>query len=386
MELSPYQQIFDLIKKSGKILILLPENLTADCVASGLALSLFLKKIQKEAEIVSSGTVSDSLKFLPGSRFIKNKLEGGKTLVVTVDTSVKKIEEISYQTTPDKVHIYLKSKNQELTPADLIFSQEKYPVDLIISLGAKSLEDFSKLQENNPDLFFETAKINIDNKADNEYFGAVNLVDVVATSVAEILAELFQKYEVQLVDEDIATCLLTGIITKTQSFQHVQTTPKAFIKASELISLGGRQQEIIKHVYKTKSLSLLKLWGRALAKMKIQEDEKIIYSVLNIADFEKAGSNEKEILLTLKEFVENLSGYKILGLMAEPVKGNVRLVFAAHEQISTAKLLRFMGGRAKVLGTMLGNYRIFEDNFSDSSLEQVEELFISAAKQIFINS
>ena len=149
------------------------------------------------------------------------------------------------------------------------------------------MEDLGSLNEHNADLFFETPKINVDNKAENEYFGAINLVDVTATSVAEILAGLLQEYEAQLLDEDILLpCLLTGIISKTQSFQHVQTTPRAFLKASELVALeGGRQQEIIKNIYKTKPLSLLKLWGRALARMKIQEDIKAIHSVPTGVDF-----------------------------------------------------------------------------------------------------
>ncbi len=386
MEQTVQQQTFDLIKKSGKILILLPESLTADSVASGLALALFLKKLQKEADVISGGVVNENLKFLPGAKLIKNKLDGGKTLVITVDSSVKKVEEISYQTAEEKVHIYIKSKNQEFIPSDLSFSQEKYPVDLIITLGAKSLEDFGIIQEKHPDLFFETPKINIDNKADNEYFGVINLVDIVATSVAEILAELFQAYEIQLIDEDIATCLLTGIITKTQSFQHVQTTPRSFMKASDLVSLGGRQQEIIKHIYKTKPLSLLKLWGRALAKMKILEDEKIIYSVLSATDFEKSGSDEKEIFSTLKEFAENLSGYKILGLVSEPVKGEVNLLFAVHEQVASEKLLQLLGGQAKPLGLILGNYRVYEEKFSGSSVEHQEEHFLAAIKTFFNNN
>ena len=121
-------------------------------------------------------------------------------------------------------------------------------MDLIIALEAHSLEDLGGLYEHNADLFFETPKINIDNNPENEYFGAVNLVDVTATSVAEILTGLLQEYEAQLLDEDIATCLLTGIISKTQSFQDVQTTPRAFLKASELVSLGGRQQDYKKYL------------------------------------------------------------------------------------------------------------------------------------------
>jgi phosphoesterase RecJ-like protein len=253
-------------------------------------------------------------------------------------------------------------------------------VDLIFVAGAKSLEDLGKLYEQNTDLFFESPKINIDNHSDNEYFGQINLVDIAVSSTAELLAELLQKFEQQLLDEDIATCLLLGIISETRSFQHVQTTPKAFLKASELVALGARQQEIVKNIYKTKSLPLLKLWGRALARMKILEEQKVVYSVLSPTDFERAAAGEEELLPVLAEFVDNISGYKIIGILAEPASQSSRLLLAVHEQIPAEKILTALGIEAKILALSLGNYKIIEQNFTGETLESLEQKFLEAIK------
>ncbi len=374
------QQIFEQIKKSNKILIMLPEYLTADHLASGLALNLFLIRLHKDVVLASAGEVPSNLKFLSSVETLRHQITIAKSFVVTVDTSTKKLEEVSYQTAGDKAHIYLKSVGEEFAPQDLSFSQEKFPVDLLIILGAASLEDLGELYEQHTDLFFETAKINVDNKAANEYFGSINLVDITATSVAEILAGLLQSYEQELIDEDIATCLLAGIIDKTGSFQHAHTTPKAFIKASELVNLGGRQQEIIKHIYKTKSLPLLKLWGRALARMKIQEQNKIVHSVLNFTDFEKAEATESELLPALKELVDNVGGYKIIALLAEPNKGRCHLYIAVHQQFPVEQLLQQLGGQAKRLAVALGDYQVVGLTFGDGSLEQLEDIFLQAIK------
>lgn len=382
MELTTTEQIFEQIKKSRKILVVLPMQLTPDSLASGLGLRLFLAKLQKEVVIASAGSVPEHLKFLPGANLLEKQIAVNKSFVITVDTSVKKLDEISYQNDPGKAQIYLKSQNQEFTPQDITFSADKFPLDLVIVLDAKSLEDLGQLYDQHTDLFFETPKINIDNKSGNEYFGAINLVDITATSVAEILAELLEKYEEQLLDEDIATCLLTGIIAKTQSFQHVQTTPKAFLKASALVSLGGRQQEIIKNIYKTKALSLLKLWGRALARMKILEEQKVIYSVLGAGDFEKAESSSEELLPALKEFLDNISGYKLIAILGEPQKNTVRLLIAVHEQLPSEKLVDSLGGDAKTLDVAFGNYKIVEQTFSQISLEEAERRFLAALEII----
>ena len=347
-----------------------------------MAFWLFLNKLKKDVIIASSGQAADNLKFLPDVSAVQKQLKTGNSLVVSLDTTNKKLDEVSYQVDDiqNKVRIYLKSKAAEFNPEDVSFSVEKFPLDLIIILGAKSAEDLGKLYEQSTDLFFETPKINLDNKADNEYFGQINLVDVTATSIAETLAELLQKYEEQLLDEDIATCLLAGIIEKTGSFQRVHTTPRSFIKASELVALGARQQEVIKHIYKTKSLSMLKLWGRALARMKMNESAKTIYSVLTQSDFEKAAASEKDLLPTLAEFVDNLSDYKIIALLAETGKGEIKFLAATHPYIAPEKLaVKF---DAKISSSSIGNYKIIEQSFPESSLEDLEKVFLDSIAEL----
>ncbi|MBI5530784.1 MAG: hypothetical protein HY918_04820 [Candidatus Doudnabacteria bacterium] len=380
MEISVEQQIFDQFKRAAKIAVVLPEHLTADSVATGLALKLFLQKLQKEVVICSSGEMPLNLRFLPQANSFQKQVSQGSSFVISVDTAVKKLDEVSYQKREDKVQIYLKSLAQEFDQNDLNFSLEKSPLDLIVAVGGKSLEDFGRIYEQSADRFFETPKINIDHKPGNEYFGTINLVDITATSTAEILTELFQKYEEQLVDEDIATCLLAGIIEKTASFQHVQTTPKAFIKASELISFGGRQQEIIKNIFKTKSLPLLKLWGRALARMKVDEGAGLVHSVLALSDFEKSESNESEILPVLREFVDNISGYKIIAVIAEAQKNQPHLVVAVHEQVPAAAIMERLGASAKLMNFQLGNYKIIEQSYDNATLENIESRFLGIVK------
>ena len=379
METELESQFFDFLDKSKKVLLALPENLDADSLASALALRLILLKRQKQVSVVSAGLVPPQLNFLPGAGEVRLKPESGNSLVLTLDTSVKPLEEISYQTAGQKVSIYLKPKADNFTPQDITFSAEKTACDLIIVLGARSLEDLGGLYENNTDLFFETPKINLDHKPDNEYFGQLNLVDVTATSVAEILAELFAKYPAENWDADIATCLLCGIIAGTHSFQDVQTTPKAFLKASQLIALGARQQEIIKNFYKTKSLPLLKLWGRALARIKTQEEKQLLYALLSTNDFERSQATAADLPAVLKEFLDNLSGYKLVALLAEPQAGQGRLLLAAHRQVPLESLEAAFAGQVSESGAT--GYRFIERDFS-GGLEAFESQFLDAIKNL----
>jgi electron transfer flavoprotein alpha subunit len=158
MELTVQQQIFEQIKKSNKILILLPNFSNVDSLASGLALRLFLFKLQKDAVLVSSGDMPENLKFLPGSSEIQNNIITSKSLVISVNTSLKKLDEISYETENNKVKIFLKSQQQEFLPEDLTFEKEKLPIDLIITLDAASLNDLGPVFENHTDIFLKLPK------------------------------------------------------------------------------------------------------------------------------------------------------------------------------------------------------------------------------------
>lgn len=377
MELSIQEQIFDRLRKANKILIALPENLTADAVASGLALKLFLQKMQKDVDLASSGRQSENLRFLPASDSIKSELPAGKSLVITLDTSVKKLEELSYQTTDDKVNIFLKSKGEVFEATDASFSTEKFPVDAIVTLDAVSLESLGKLFHDHADLFYETPKINIDHKAANDLYGAINLVDVTATSVAEILSGLLEQFEQNLLDEDIATALLTGIITKTNSFQHAQTTPEAFMKASRLVGFGGRQQEIIKNLFKTKSLPLLKLWGRVLARLKTDDGLSLVYSLISRTDFEKSESSEADVILALRELLENIGGYKLALVLFEQPGGDIGVLAALHLSLPQDELSEALKLPSHPV-LELPQYRVFSVIVPQTSLAEAEHQLLLA--------
>lgn len=381
MEPSLEEQIFNQLGRAKKILIALPQNPSADGVASGLAFKLFLEKLEKDVEIVSSGPIPKSLSFLPGVEAITEGPKGGKSLAVILDTSVKKLESISYQEQPDRVSIFLKPKTGVFVPEDITFQSERLPIDVIVILEARSLDDLGLLFEQNPDLFFETPKINIDNKPGNEYFGSINMVDVTASSIAEILSSLFEKYEEQLVDEVIATCLLTGIITKTNSFQHVQTTPNTFLKASQLVALGGRQQEIVRHVYKTKSLPFLKLWGRALARVSQKESPPVIYSILTLADFEKSDATLQELPAVLMELVNTVAVYEVVAVIGEG-ENETRLLAAVSHSRDLQKFLQQLKPTANKSLSDLGLYKLVEVSFANIPLKEVETRFLQAIKTL----
>jgi hypothetical protein len=125
---------------------------------------------------------------------------------------------------------------------------------------------------------------------------------------------------------------------------------------------------------------LLKLWGRALARIKILETEKIVYSILGSADFEKAEATQADLLPVLGEFIDNVSGYKIIALLAEPFQNSESLILAVHEQVSAEALAQNLGQGAKILPQTVGSYKIIEQHFEAETLENLEARLLPQIK------
>src|SRR5690606_38881218 len=125
-------------------------------------------------------------------------------------------------------------------------------------------------------------------------YGKVNLVDTGATSTGEILVGVGEALGVEF-DADIATGLLTGIISDTGSFQHANTTPKSLTVAAQMVGYGARQQEIIKHLFKTKPLASLKLWGRILSNIQFDNRLKLVWATVDYTTLQSMGVTGQDI-------------------------------------------------------------------------------------------
>ncbi|TSC53730.1 MAG: phosphoesterase RecJ domain-containing protein [Parcubacteria group bacterium LiPW_39] len=297
--LSPLQQAVDLLQKSKNILIALPENISGDALGCALALEKTLQKLNKKVEVAAQEPVPEKLKFLP-ARELKDKLAVWRDFIISIDTSQNKISRLRYEkesgilkiflTTPDKIE----EKHIKLEPGAFYY-------DLIIVLDAPDLESLGRIFENNSELFFNQSILNIDHKAANEYFGEVNLVEPTAAACAEIVAGLIANLGPNLIDEAGATALLTGLIEKTRSFQNVKTTPQALNLASSLMTKGAEQEKIIRCLYKTKPLNLLRLWGQLLSRFEYDQERKIVWFLAKAEDFKTSQTSTKDLPLILEE-------------------------------------------------------------------------------------
>jgi bifunctional oligoribonuclease and PAP phosphatase NrnA len=307
MSLAPFEQFKNYLEKSEEVLILIPENPTGDAVGSAWALYFFLQKRNIKPTIAFSNSLSPKYSYLPKPEKILNEISGARTFVLSFDTTRNKIVNLKTEEKENKYNIYLTPERGALDPRDFSFILAKFQYDLIVVLDCPDLEKLGKLYESNPDLFFEVPVVNIDWRSNNENFGQINLVDITMSSCSEMLHGALSYIDSGSVDKTIAECLLTGIISATDSFQKKNTTPQSLTVAATLMERGADQQSIIRWLYKTQPLHILKLWGRAMSHLNWDEKSKLAWTELSVEDFVQSRANNKDVPLILEKLQENYS-------------------------------------------------------------------------------
>ena len=122
--------------------------------------------------------------------------------------------------------------------------------------------------------------INIDHHHDNTRFGAMNLVDVEASSTAEIVYDLVGQLGVELTPE-IANALYVGLVTDTGKFMYENTDERSHRMAAALLDAGVKVNDIYRRLYEHAPIEKLKLLALALEKIELHEDGRIAITYIS---------------------------------------------------------------------------------------------------------
>jgi phosphoesterase RecJ-like protein len=367
------QQIYKQIEKSKNILIIFAVDREGDSVSSALALFLFLKKQGYEVTIVSQGLeeTKHAFSFLPAYSQIQNNLDNLRRFIVSVDISKAKVNQVKYLVDNNVLNFIISPSEGWFKPEDVSARAGEFKYDLIITIGTSDLESLGKLYDQNIEFFYKTAIINIDHRANNEEFGQINLIDLNAVAISEILFYLLKNYKPDLINEEIATCLLAGIIQKTKNFKTSNLTPRTLLTTSQLISIGANREDIINHLYRSRDLSTLKLWGRVLNNLHSENHEELIWSKLRQQDFAETNSSPESLNDIIDELIMNVPSAKLVAILCENSPISTRVLIYSLKNINALEIMQ----EFKPQGTVKTASVLIEKN-----IETVGAVFISELK------
>lgn len=372
MALTPKQQIFEMVKKSESLLILIPQNPEGDAIASALALFLVLKKLDKNPQVACSTALAEKFLFLPEQKSIIHNISNDCLYTLSLNVGENNITQLSYEQMGAFLNIYFSTKANSIKEKSLTLEPIKFSYDLIIILGSPDLESLGRLYFENTDIFFKTPTINIDHHASNEYFGAVNLVDVVSSSTSEIVAEILEALSGEPAGEKIATLILAGIISETNSFQSASVNPKTFTLAASLVAAEANQEEIIRHLYKTKPLAVLKLIGKIVSKMNHDPGYGLAWVKLNKEDFEKNEASPRDIDLAVDELVNNSRDIDCLLTIYESENSAIGNVWL-DKKYDAKKLIGELAGKKINQKIIFSSSELPPDDFEKEALAKLKQ-------------
>jgi phosphoesterase RecJ-like protein len=171
--------------------------------------------------------------------------------------------------------------------------------------------------------------------------------DVEICSTCQMVYQFIEmNSDLHLMDEAIATCLYTGIMTDTGSFRFRSTTSKTHRIIANLIDKGAQNDKIHNNVYDANSYGRLLLLGQALSNLQIFPTYKTAFITLtekekNKFDFQK-GDTEGVVNYAL-----SLKGIIFAAIFIEDAEQNIiKISFRSKGAFSVNKFSRnhFNGG------------------------------------------
>jgi phosphoesterase RecJ-like protein len=261
-----------------------------DTLGAGLALGIALKRLGKRVHYFQQDAVPRNLRFLPDTQFVSREV-----------------------------------------PADL-------PADTLWVFG--DMSNTSRAGEFLPKIERENI-LDIDHHLGNDHFGALNYVLTHECSTGTCVMHLLRALGVE-VDKDIATCLLTTIMTDTGGFMHSNTTPEVLQLSAELMELGANKEQITEEIFANKRLAALKLLGRALNEAKVEHDGRYIWSYVDepmLAECAADGEDTEEIVNHLR----SVEGVEVAALFKH-YDGDIRVSLRSSGRVNVQAAAARLGG------------------------------------------
>ncbi len=236
---NPKNQIAQKLKDANNVLVTVSANPTVDQLAAAIGLTLLLNKLDKHASAVFSGNVPSTIEFLRPEETIEKNTDSLRDFIISLDKT--KADKLRYKVEDKMVKIFITPYRTSITDQDLIFSQGDFNVDVVVGIGVKVREDLDQAIVAHGGILHDATVVSI-NTAEVGSIGSINWVDVQASSLCEMIVAEAELLKSGLIDAQIATALLTGIVAETDRFSNAKTSSNTMNASAKLMAAGANQQ------------------------------------------------------------------------------------------------------------------------------------------------
>ncbi len=243
-DLKTKQQIVEKIKSSSNILVTVSNDPSVDALSAAIGLTVMLNKMGKHATAVFSGAIPPAITFLEPDKTFEATTDSLRDFIIALDK--EKADHLRYKVDGEVVKIFITPYRTTITSDDLEFSQGDYNVELVLALGVDNQDHLDGALEAHGRILHDATVATISAGEQTSQLGGIDWHDDQASSLSEMLVSLGEalKSDKPLLDQQIATALLTGIVAETDRFSNTRTSSKAMTVAAQLMAAGADQQLI----------------------------------------------------------------------------------------------------------------------------------------------
>ena len=308
-ESSAQRQAFKAFLASPKqIVIVCHQNPDGDALGSSLGLKHFLEQQGHQAIVISPTEVPDYLAWLPSIETVLDfenygHTEKAKTLVANAD--------------------------------------------LICCLDFSNLNRLKNLET--AVRASKATKLLVDHHEEPETFADFTFWNQQAASTCELIFQLIEQIDGRaFVNQTVATCLYTGLVTDTGSFRFDSISKEVHRVAGELVDTGIEVNKIHRALFDNNSITRLKMLGFVLNNKLVHLPEfKVVYMSLSAEDLKQFGSQSGDT----EGFVNyglSIKGVQMAAIFIE--RGDlIKISFRSVDDFSVSEFSRkhFDGGGHK---------------------------------------
>lgn len=243
-------KVADKIQHSTNILIALSKDPNVDEISAAIALAFVLDQQKKHVTAIYSGQTPNALEFLRPEETFQKDISGLQDFIIALNKS--KADHLIYQVEGDYVKILITPYKGQIKKEDLEYSYSDYNVDLVIVFNVNSGSEIDSALSEYGRIMHDAMAINITSSVPGR-FADLEWSDPSKSSVCEMVYDLLSELEIDNTPQEVATALLTGILSATERFSNNRTKPTTMAVASKLMEAGADQQLISSNILKAET-------------------------------------------------------------------------------------------------------------------------------------
>ncbi len=283
---SEIERLRNLLTSPGKVVILTHTRPDGDAIASLLSLCVCLDLVGFSVFGFLPEKIPRRYSFLPGLDRITPQFPEDADLVIVVDCADEKRLGIPFNAPPPKVDV------------------------------------------------------NIDHHPSNSLFASINIIEPKAASTTFVIYDILMALGFPI-NTDVATLLLTGLVTDTIGFRTENVTPDVLRLAAKLQESGAPLTKIQMQALNEKSFAAVRYWGYGLNR--VAQKNSVVWTSLRLEDREKSGYSGLDDA-DLVNLLSAIEGTRVAVILVEQPGGKIKVSWRSPSGINVSKLAEQFGG------------------------------------------